>query len=72
VSCRQHVDEKRHAEIFGSRQRACRAEEARSDHQAAGDIVGPLDRRIEQEAQQHRTADHQQVGGEQDRRRCIA
>ena len=69
---RQPVDEKRHAEILAAGQRAGGAEEARSDHEAARHVVGPLDRGVEQEAQQHRTADDQEIGGEQDRRRCVA
>ena len=65
---RQHIDEKRDAEIFAAGQRAGRAEETRSDHQAAGDVVGPFDRCVEQRAQQHRAADDQKVGCEQDGR----
>jgi hypothetical protein len=69
---RQHVDEEGDAEIFAPRERARRAEEAGADHQAAGDVVGPLDRGVEQEAGQHRDADHDEVGGEQDRGDRIA
>ena len=71
-AARQHVDEEGDAEIFAARQRAGRAEEARSDHQAARDVVGPFDRRVEQEAQQHRDADDQEIGDQQDRRRDVA
>jgi hypothetical protein len=69
---RQHVDEKCHAEVLAAGKGAGGTEEARSDHEAAGHIIGPLDRCIEQEAQQHRTADDQKIGNEEDRRRCVA
>ncbi len=68
---RQLVDEKCHAEILAAGQRAGGAKEARPDHEPAGHIVGPLDRRVEQEAQQHRTADDQEIGCEEDRRRRV-
>jgi len=58
--------------FLSSGERAGGAKEARPDHEAARHIVGPFDRCIEQEAQQHRTADDQKVGCEEDRRRCVA
>ena len=58
--------------ILGAGQRAGGAEEARSHHQAARHVVGPFDRRIEQETQQHRNADHQEIGDEQDRGNGVA
>ena len=45
---------------------------ARADHQPARDVVGPFDRRIEAEAQQHRGADDHEIGGQQDGRDRVA
>jgi len=44
---RQHVDEKRYAEVFRcGPARWRRRKEARSDHQTASHVVGPLHRRV--------------------------
>jgi hypothetical protein len=63
----QHVGEKSHAKILAAGERTRRAEKARSDHQTARHVVGPFDRRVEQETQQHRAADHEEVGEQKDR-----
>jgi len=69
---RQPVDEEADARIVAAGERTRRAKETRADHQPARDIVGPFDRGIEPVAQGDRDADHQQVGGQHDRRDRVA
>ena len=62
---RHAIDEERNAGILAARQRTCGTEKARADHQAARDVVGPFDRRVEQRPQQHRADDDEEVRRQQ-------
>ena len=61
---RQEVGEKSDADVLAAGKGAGGAKEAESDHEAAGDVVGPFDGVVEDVAVEHAERDHDEVGGQ--------